>query len=353
MRKFALSLAIIFFLSVITMACGSSKTGESSGEQGTENTNENNGGKTIQIDTAIFHSETDPFADTWKEWVQRVEELSGGSVQVEPFYSGSLISNADTLNAIKDGSVGMGVTAAAVMSGQIPALAQLEVLGAYPNDFDQFESLVNEIWPLLKDIFHQQEVEFLWFQGSPGAVVISPDKFFKTPEDYKGVKIRGAGRWQTEQIKSLGGNPVAVDIGEMYLALQNKTIDAALSLNTLTYSFKFYEVAPKVTDLRVPVNATFYLMNKKVWEQLPEDLKMNIDELGKELTFKSYRHLHDIQNKAIEDLKANGAEVYYLTDEEHTKFISQMSPVFEQLAATDGEQEKKLAEIMDKYRNLN
>ena len=53
---------------------------------------------------------------------------------------------------------------------------------------------------------------------------------------------------------ALGGAPTAIDPGEQYLALQNKTVDCALSVPNLVLSLKLYEVAPKLTSLRQAVN---------------------------------------------------------------------------------------------------
>jgi TRAP-type C4-dicarboxylate transport system substrate-binding protein len=69
-------------------------------------------------------------------------------------------------------------------------------------------------------------------------------------------------------MQAVGASAVALDPGEVYVALQNKTVDCILFLANLTLSSKVYEVAPYVTFWRDGANASMYYLNMAQWNRV-------------------------------------------------------------------------------------
>ena len=88
--------------------------------------------------------------------------------------------------------------------------------------------------------------------------------------------MRAAGRWQGVQLaRRRCVAPVAIDPGEVYVALQNKTVDCMMFLANLTLSSKVYEVAPYITYWRDGANASMYYLNLAQWNKVsPADQKI-------------------------------------------------------------------------------
>ena len=74
---------------------------------------------------------------------------------------------------------------------------------------------------------------------SPSAIV--------NPSDFKGKKIRTYSALASEGIRALGGSPVTMAPGEMYLSLQNGTIDAAITGLTSIHKRKLWETGEHAT----------------------------------------------------------------------------------------------------------
>lgn len=301
------------------------------------------------FDVSMFHSERDALADQYKFFAAEVEKRTQGRVQFKAHYSGSLTSVVETLGAVRSGVVPVGLTAASFASGAIPALAYLEMMGGLPNDPDQAAKALAALEPAVAELTRKYGVELLFMQPTFDVIVVCSGKHLKMPTDWAGMKVRAAGRWQAQQVAALGASPTAIDPGEQYLALQNRTVDCALSVPNLALSLKLYEVAPRITALRQAVNMTMHVMNPQAWRSLsPADQEV-MREVGKEATRRSVAHLHGVVAKSYEAMKAAGADIYRLSDAELKATRERMLSIVPRIAAAAGEAGKALEAALKPY----
>ena len=302
-----------------------------------------------ELQFAIFHAKTDAFSIAEDKWTEAITKRTGGRVKFKPAYAGSLVTLTEAFDAVQSGTVDLALTAASVLSGKVPDVSPFEPLGAYPEG-PKFAEMMKEAEPILEAIFAQHKVVYLWSQGAPGVINVCRNKHSKLPQDYKGLKIRAAGRWQSFQMRALGASPVVMDPGSQFQALQTGTIDCALAVNNLALSFKLYEPARFITQYGMPVNLSIALMNPKVFESLsPEDRKI-IREVSRETTAGALPPLMEAQSADAARMKERGANIYYLSDAERKAFQEASQAVYDEIRKAAGEQGKKLLEIMAKYR---
>src|SRR5947207_3149222 len=165
--------------------------------------------RAANFDVAVFHTESDVFAEQFKWWAAEVDKQTQGRVRFKPHYSGALASIVETYNAVRTGVVPVGLTAPSFVAGAIPPLAYLEALASVPNDAEGTRKASDAIQPFLTRILAQHGVEYLWWQPGPGLLLMCRDKHLKRPEDWAGLKVRAAGRWQSAQMAAMGASPVA------------------------------------------------------------------------------------------------------------------------------------------------
>jgi TRAP-type transport system periplasmic protein len=302
-----------------------------------------------KIDMAIFHPEKNFWTPTLMWWIGEVDKATQGRVKITPHFAGALVSVNETMKAVRDGSVPAGVTSAAAVTGQIPAFAYLEAIGGMPADYNDFAQATNALRPLIEAEYRKQGVEYLWSQGSGGLIVVCRDRHLKSPADWKNRKVRTAGRWQAEQLRAMGVSPVATDPAEQYIALQNRTIDCALSVNVLALALKLHEVAPRITQLRMPVNLSSYIMNKSLYERISPEDRASMRKLAIEAEKRSADHLSKVERDAIAQMKSQKAEIYSLTDQELKDLRSGIAPSFAKMDAEGGETGKQIGGILKKY----
>jgi TRAP-type transport system periplasmic protein len=305
--------------------------------------------RSATFDVAIFHTERDAFADAYKFWAAEVEKRTQGRVQFTAHYSGALTSIVETLGAVRRGVVPVGLTAASFSAGAVPALAYLEVIGGMPNEAEDARKVIDAIEPTMRTLLGQAGVEYLWMQPGFDVIVVCRDKHLKSPADWTGQKVRAAGRWQSAQVAAMGASPIAIDPAEQYLALQNKTVDCALSIPNLTQSLKLFEVAPKITRLRQPVNPSMYIMNPQSWRQIAAADQQIMREVSRATSHFAIRHLHDYMAGALRAMSATGADVYALSDAELKVTKERMQSVFGRIGEAAGEPGKTVVEHLKPY----
>jgi len=302
-----------------------------------------------KIDLAIFHPERNAWTTTLKWWIEEVDKATKSRVKVTPHYAGALVSINETFKAVREGAVPAGVIAMGVVTGQVPAVASLEAIGGLPDKPKDFIEATAALRPVLEDQFRKLNVEYLWSQGSTALIVLCRDRHLRSPADWKGRKVRTAGRWQAVQIGALGASPVSLDPAEQYLALQNGTIDCALSNSVLAVAAKLHEVGPKITVLRLPVNLSAYIMNKGIYDKLTAADRAAMRRLGMEAEKRSAPYLDQMQNEAQSQMKAQKADIYILSDAEMASFRKGISPAFAKMAAEGGEAGKQIQAVLKRY----
>jgi len=103
----------------------------------------------------------------------------------------------------------------------------------------------------------------------------------KTGADYKGIKMRQCGRLQAKILADLGGAPVFMPGGEIYLALSRGTIDGAeYSVPEVDWSLGFQEITKYwvLPGWHQPGPVSGVMVNKKSYNKLPERIKFMFKE---------------------------------------------------------------------------
>lgn len=302
-----------------------------------------------KIDLALFHPERNFWSTTLHWWMAEVDKATQGRVKFTPHYSGSLVSVSETLKAVRDGSVPAGMTAAAFISGQMPSMAYLEAFGGLPGEPGPFTAQMNELRPVLEAEFRKQGVEYQFGQGPGRVISMCREHHLKSLADWKNRKVRAAGRWQSEQVRALGASAIATDPSEQYLALQNRTLDCALSTPFIAPAFKLNEVAPKVTLLRIPVNLSFYVIHKPVYDKISAADRAAMRRLSIEADKRSAEYLAKADDEAVAALKALKTDVYALTDPELAALSAGVRLAFAKMDAEAGEAGKLIGSIVRKF----
>jgi TRAP-type C4-dicarboxylate transport system substrate-binding protein len=305
--------------------------------------------RAASFDVAIFVTERDALADAYKFWAPEVEKRTQGRVQLKPSYSGALTSAVETLGAVRSGVVPIGLSAASFGSGAMPALGYLEAMGSLPNDADGMRRALDAVNQPLRDLLQKYGVELLYTQPTYDLVVVCGGKHLKAVSDWSGTKVRAAGRWQSQQVLALGGAPTAIDPGEQYLALQNKTVDCALSVPNLVLSLKLYEVAPKLTSLRQAVNTSLLVMNPRSWRSISAEDQATIRAVSAESHDRAIAQMRAIATKGMADLKTLGSDIYTLSDAELGAMKAKIRPVLDKIGEGAGEVGKPFAEALKQY----
>lgn len=111
-------------------------------------------------------------------------------------------------------------------------------------------------------------------------------KEIKSVDDLQGLKMRIPG-FAGEVLAKLGAKPTNIPAGELYTALERKTIDALEWVGpSLDLRMGFHKVAPYYyTGWHEPATELQFLVNKRAFEKLPEEYKAILEVAMKEAAF--------------------------------------------------------------------
>ena len=258
-----------------------------------------------------------------------VERNSNNRIKVELIWGGALGSPVDRMKQVMMGQIQGADTAEGPLASvfkpvqvfSIPYLIEDEHQGWRLYDGD-FVRKINE------DLLKQTGMRVLHWWESGGFKQWSNSKRpVRTPEDFKGLKIRvmPSPIFQ-EVVSSLGGSPTPISFGELYGALKNKTVDGQDNALSLIDLFKNYQVQKYITVDNHVYAVSAMIVNDKFYQSLPADLQQVVEKAQKAALAVNRGVSRYTDHIAMENLEKNGMEIHVLSPEERRQFKAKAQP---------------------------
>jgi len=154
-------------------------------------------------------------------------------------------------------------------------------------------------------------------------------KAVATLEDAKGLKIRSTpSKAHIATLKSLGMNPTPISWGEVYTALQQKTVDGIdIDLN-LAWHNNFPEVNNHVTIVNSLYSPHLVMISKRFLDGLSAKNKELVLKTFDECKLYERKLIRDGEKEVIGKLAAKGVTVTTLTPEERERWAEASSVVY-------------------------
>jgi len=258
-----------------------------------------------------------------------VERNSNNRIKVELIWGGALGSPVDRMKQVMMGQIQGADTAEGPLASvfkpvqvfSIPYLIEDENQGWRLYD-GPFVRKINE------DLLKQTGMRVLHWWESGGFKQWSNSKRpVRTPEDFKGLKIRvmPSPIFQ-EVVSSLGGSPTPISFGELYGALKNKTVDGQDNALSLIDLFKYYQVQKYITVDNHVYAVSAMIVNDKFYQSLPTDLQQVIEKAQKAALAVNRGVSRYTDHIAMENLEKNGMEIHVLSPGEREPFKAKAQP---------------------------
>jgi len=216
-----------------------------------------------------------PQGVTETAFAKKIEELSGGQIKVQTYYSGTLFTQAGEVPAMMNGDLDLSTLAFQDMSPYVPTAAMFAAPYAFTSYehmkkvFAQDSKVAADFYKMISDKCNYTPLAAMT-QGMR-TVNTKQTKPIKTPEDMKGMILRmpNAPAW-IDAGKSLGANVTPIAYSETYTALQTGTVEAQDNPLPGTYAMKFYEVTKQISLTKHIIDVKLLCVTNKVWNQMTE-----------------------------------------------------------------------------------
>ena len=143
-----------------------------------------------------------------------------------------------------------------------------------------------------------------------GERMVTANKEIKKPEDMKGMKLRvPPAPLYLMLTKSVGANATPIAFAEVYLALQQKTVDGQENPLPTIMAKKFYEVQTHVMLTGHITESLLTIVGTHVWAKLTDAEKKVFDEVLMQAAAKASDQIREAEQKIADELRKLGKTV--------------------------------------------
>jgi tripartite ATP-independent transporter DctP family solute receptor len=277
-------------------------------------------------------------ADLFQEFADNVTKKTNGEVTVRVFPAEQLGKEADLVQQVKSGALDISAPSMAVLSSLVPSI---EVASApfLWNDWAEAEAVIRgpAFEPAFMELSDKHNIAMLskiWYWGWRN--ITTANKAVRKPEDLAGLKIRvpESPVW-VEMIRAMGAAPTPIPFGEVYTALQQKTVDGQENPIPTIYSRKFYEVQGHLSMTRHMLQNNTMVINKASLAKLtPAHQKILLDEAAA-VSAKNSTMQQEREKSMLEDIRKTG-KTAIVDNPDRAAFAAKMAPAMEKLEARWG-----------------
>ncbi len=211
-------------------------------------------------------------------WADQVEADSDGRIKVDRFPSMQLGGTPGELyDQAVSGTADVIWTVVGLTPGRFPSTEVFEL----PFMVSDARSASYAYWHMfeesMQEEFSETKILGTWVHG-PG--VIHTEDPVTSPDDLRGMQIRGPSRLTVQLLEALGATPVGMPIAQSPEALSRGVINGAIMPWEVTPALRIPELVENHTEFEGDMlyTVTFVLaMNQERYDALPDDLKEVID----------------------------------------------------------------------------
>ncbi|GAC1542208.1 MAG: TRAP transporter substrate-binding protein [Candidatus Velthaea sp.] len=199
---------------------------------------------------------------------------TGGAYELQAFPQSQIGGEAQMLQAARAGAQELVISSTPPM---VATIKEFEFFDA-PFLFDNIEH-ANKAIATIGDAFHAllpaHDLVGLTFLSMQERDIFSAGRPIRTLEDMKNLKIRVIqSPGYVESYRALGANPTPMPYGQLYLALKEKTVDAAENTSPQFFQDKFVELCRTFTLNRTHITAANIVAGKWFWDSLDAKTKV-------------------------------------------------------------------------------
>jgi tripartite ATP-independent transporter DctP family solute receptor len=243
-------------------------------------------------------------------FASKVEQYTQGRYKVQTFPAGQLANDPKSVEQLQLGGLDFSVTGTGTYATHIPEL-NLTALPYLVETYPQGWRFYDESAWLQKqyDKGPAKGFRFLatWEAGYRAMTTKEP---LHSVADAKGMKIRTFPnemmRWLLE---AMGFSVQLLPIPEVYLAIQQGTVNGQENPIDTIYANKFYEVAPYITITNHAYNATPLTISEKTWAKLSPVDREAVTKAAKESADWIRKEIVANEGRQLKEMEAKGAKI--------------------------------------------
>jgi TRAP-type transport system periplasmic protein len=276
------------------------------------------------------------------EWMKRfasaIEKKSSGRIKAELYPASQLGSIPRMIEGTQLGSIQIFISPPEFFVGVDQRFELLSAAGLFESEQHAVKTISDPEFAraFLAVGANKGLIGVSLFTAGPAAFAMRAP--FRALADLKGKKIRVlASPFQTEQIARLGGTGLPMSLGDVLPALQQGTIDGALSTLGVFTAFGYYDTAKYMNETGQAFVFAMAAMSKRWFDTLPADLQAMVlataQETGTEVNPWVIDFLVRQRNTWVE----KGGELDVLSPADKAEMMAKIATVSDDIVKTKPE----------------
>jgi TRAP-type C4-dicarboxylate transport system substrate-binding protein len=258
------------------------------------------------------------------QFVDDIQTMSGGDIQIEMFYSSSVVKSVETFDAAANGIIDCDMTGGGYQTGKNPAFQFVgDIMGGYDTPWQQYSWLYNGGFDAADALYNEYGMKLVgwWIYGQESFASTRP---IGGPADLKDWKFRSPPGLETEILAELGAKPIVMDFNEIFTALETGIIDGADASGLANnVGLGLYDIAKHTNFPGFHSMPSDHLACRKdKWDSLTEQQKRIIDTAMQKLAFQTALTFEVKNLQAKAELEAAGVTIYDWSAEDRAAFRS-------------------------------
>ena len=277
---------------------------------------------------AHVYETSEPY-HTQSVWAaEEIKKRSNGKFDIQVFPASTLGKETDINQGLQLGTVDMIISGPSFAARSYPRLG----IAYYPFIFRDGDHLLayskSPVFKEMSDEFRAKTGIQITAYTYYGARHTTSQKPFTNCEGMKGLKIRVPDvPAYTATPKACGANPTPIAFAEVYLALQNGTVEAQENPLTTIEAKKFFEVQKAIMLTGHIVDGLTTQVAPHVWTKLTDPEKAMFTEVTREAAARASAQIKKREAELVDEFKKKGLQIVQVDRKSFQDAVLKSSPL--------------------------
>ena len=273
------------------------------------------------------------------KFADEVSRLSDGKMKIQVYPNSVLGGDRELLESCQDGDIPFVVQNTAPQVTFMPDIAVFDMPCVFNTIEDVREAIDDtDFLSKIQEVYHSGGYELLGY-ADQGFRVMSTSKPVYNIDDFRGQKIRTMeNSFHMQFWKELKANPTPMTFSEVYIGLEQGTIDAQENPYEVIVSNKLYEQQDYIVETNHLPHLISLIVSDEFMQGLPEDEQEIIREAAE--TAKEYARQQSDEriSSRIDIIEESGTAILPMDRKLRTEVVKRCEPVYANIRASINEE---------------
>ncbi|MCB9728300.1 MAG: TRAP transporter substrate-binding protein [Deltaproteobacteria bacterium] len=280
----------------------------------------------------------------------RVLAEAPGRIDVKLYLGGKLGSEGSLVSRCQKGSLGGIAVSVGALGAAVPELFAMELPYLF-DSYKQADKALDASTPLVRKLLDAKGFVFYMWGENGFREFASKEKFFVTPADLAGQKMRSQPAMpHVEMYRALGASASTIAVGEVGSSLASGVVNGYDNTLLYAYATQWHKEIKYVTISDHIYQGAIVVWCKAWFDTLPEDLKTVLMKVPDGETTRGRLAVRAMNELLLNEYKKDGIQIRKLTAAEKAAFARATASVAKRFLEETTPAGKELYHLLEKSR---